>query len=94
MNFITENNRIYATDRAGKILAEVTFPTYAGISTINHTYVDKSLRGQGIADKLVKMATDKILADGNKIGASCAYAIAWFQRHPEYTVATSGLESD
>ncbi|MDE6804700.1 MAG: N-acetyltransferase [Muribaculaceae bacterium] len=90
MNFITETDRIYATDPTGKIIAEVTFPTKDGISTIDHTFVDKSLRGQGIAGELVKLAADKILADGNKIGATCPYAISWFQSHTEYPVFYSG----
>ncbi|MBD5356180.1 MAG: N-acetyltransferase [Bacteroides sp.] len=90
MNFITETDRIYATDNTGKIIAEVTFPTKDGISTIDHTYVDNSLRGQGIAGELVKLVADKILAEGNKIGATCAYAVAWFKRHPEYNVVYFG----
>lgn len=90
MNFITESNRIYTADSSGKIIAEVTFPTKAGISTINHTFVDKSLRGQGIAAELVKLAADKIIADGNQIEATCPYAITWFQSHPEYPVVGSG----
>ncbi len=90
MNFITETDRIYATDPSGKTIAEVTFPTTDGVSTINHTFVDNSLSGQGIAGELVKLAADRILADGNKIGATCSYAVAWFQRHPEYPVACSG----
>lgn len=86
MDFITENERIYATDPSGRVVAEVTFPTNdGGISIIDHTFVDNSLRGQGVAGELVKRAADKILADGNRIGATCVYAIAWFQRHPEYT---------
>lgn len=90
MEFITENDRIYATDPSGKIIAEVTFPTKDGVSTIDHTFVDSSLRGQGVAGELVKMATDKILADGNKIAATCSYAVAWFKRHPEYPLECSG----
>ena len=86
MKYITETNRIYVTDTAGEIIAEVTFPTKAGISTIDHTFVDKSLRGQGVAGELVKRAAEKILADGNKIAATCPYAISWFQRHSEYPV--------
>lgn len=86
MDFITEKERIYATDASGKVLAEVTFPTRNGVSTIDHTFVDYSLRGQGIAGRLVKLAADKILSDGNKIAASCAYALTWFQRNPEYSV--------
>lgn len=90
MNYITENDRIYATDPDGKVIAEVTFPAENGIATIDHTFVDNSLRGQGIAGELVKLAADKILADGNKIGATCTYAIVWFKRHPEYPVVCSG----
>ncbi len=85
MDYITEPDRIYATDSSGKLIAEVTFPTKDGISTIDHTFVDPSLRGQGVAGTLVKLAADKILADGNKIAATCAYGIAWFRRHPEYS---------
>lgn len=81
MEYITEKDRIYAIDAEGKTIAEITFPTLNGIATIDHTFVDKSLRGQGIADKLVRQAVDKILADGNRIAATCPYAIAWLNRH-------------
>lgn len=84
MEFITEKDRIYATDASGRIIAEVTFPLADGVATIDHTFVDPSLRGQGIAEKLVGMAVEKILADGNKADAACSYAVAWFKRHPEY----------
>ena len=90
MNFITEKDRIYAKDPSGNIIAEVTFPTKDGVSTIDHTFVDPSLRDQGIAVKLVKLAADKILAEGNKIAATCPYAVTWFQRHPEYDLVCSG----
>ena len=90
MDFITENDRIYATDPSGNVIAEVTFPTADGVSTIDHTFVDSSLRGEGIAGKLVKLAADKILTEGNKIAATCSYAVAWFKRHPEYHLVCSG----
>lgn len=87
MNYKIEADRIYATDPAGKIIAEVTFPFKDGISTIDHTFVDRSMRGQGVAAELVQLAADKILADGNKIRATCPYAITWFEDHPEYPLA-------
>lgn len=90
MEFITEKDRIYATDATGNIIAEVTFPTVDGVSTIDHTFVDPSLRGQGVASKLVKMAADEILKEGNKIAATCTYADTWFKRHPEYDLVCSG----
>lgn len=90
MEYITETDRIYAVDSSDKIIAEVTFPASDGIATIDHTFVDPVLRGQGVAAKLVKSAADKILSDGNKIAATCSYAIAWFQRHPEYPLEICG----
>lgn len=93
MEFITEKDRIFAEDSSGTLLAEVTFPTQGSISTIDHTFVADSLRGQGIAGKLVKLAADKILADGNKIAATCPYAVIWFERHPEYPIVCSGTPS-
>lgn len=90
MEYITEKERIYATDGAGRVIAEVTFPTVDGVATIDHTFVDSSLRGQGVAGELVKKAVDKIMADGNKIAATCSYAAAWLQRHPEYPSDCTG----
>lgn len=90
MVFITEKDRIYTTDSNGKVIAEVTFPTTNGISVIDHTFVDPVLRGKGIAGKLVKMAADKILTDGNKIAATCPFAVIWFKRHPEFSLVCVG----
>ena len=84
MDYITEDARIYANDGNGKVIAEINFPTRGNVATIEHTYVDDSLRGQGIAGQLMQMAVDKILADGNKMAATCSYAVAWLQKHPEY----------
>ena len=90
MDFITEKDRIYATDASGNVVAEVTFPTVNGVSTIDHTYVAPVLRGRGVAGELVKRAADKILSEGNKIAATCSYADAWFKRHPEYHLVDGG----
>lgn len=90
MDLITQPSRIYASDEHGVTIAEVTFPVKDGIATIDHTFVDTSLRGQGIAGKLVQAAVDKILADGHQIAATCPYALSWLQRHPEYKVIDTG----
>ncbi|MBP5575344.1 MAG: N-acetyltransferase [Treponema sp.] len=83
MDFIKEDNRIYATGEDGNVVAEVTFPVKDGIATIDHTFVADSLRGQGIAGKLMEEAVAKIQADGNKIAATCSYAVSWLGKHPE-----------
>lgn len=82
MDFITEPNRIYAEDASGKLLAEITFPEIKpGICTIDHTFVDHSLRGQGIAGKLTELAVSAIQMQNKQVTATCAYAQRWLEQH-------------
>lgn len=75
MELIKETNRIYATNEEGAVVAEITFAvTEEGVCTIDHTEVDDSLRGQGIAAKLVEAAVEEIKAQGKKVDATCSYA--------------------
>lgn len=84
MDFKKEPNWIYAEDEKGDIIAEVTFPVYKpGVVAINHTYVDDSLRGQGIAGKLMESCCDMLKEDGRKAILICPYAVKWFREHPE-----------
>ena len=76
--FQKEQNRIFMNDEQGNLIAEVTFPeTGPGVFTINHTFVDPSLRGQGIASKLVEAAVDEISARNGEVRATCSYAVKW-----------------
>ena len=77
--FQTEQNRIYLEDGDGRLLAEITFPeTALGVYTVDHTFVDSSLRGQGIASKLVQAAIDEIQRRrGDEVRATCSYAAKW-----------------
>ncbi len=80
--FQTEESRIYMLDEAGKVIAEITFPqTAEGEYTIDHPFVDESLRGQGIASKLVQAAVDEIEKKGGKVRATCSYAVSWLAKH-------------
>ena len=51
---------------------------------IRHTLVPEAIGGRGVASALVKAAYDYALAHGLKPVATCAYAVAWLKRHPEY----------
>ena len=82
MEFQKEPGRIYAAD-GDRLVAEVTFPARDGVAVIDHTFVDDSLRGQGVAGQLVRAAVDQIRADGMKAQATCSYARMWFAQHPE-----------
>jgi len=90
MDYKYETGRIYAQDSEGKLIAEVTFPEEGGIAVIDHTFVDDSLRGQGVAGQLVKAAADQILKDGGKIAVTCPYAVKWFAQHTEYETVDTG----
>ena len=77
-----EANRILQKDENGRVVAEITFPeTSPGIFVINHTFVDESLRGQGMASKLVQAAVDEIKRRGGKVEATCSYAKKWLSEH-------------
>ncbi|MCR5183654.1 MAG: N-acetyltransferase [Opitutales bacterium] len=84
MDFIKENERIYANDKDGKLIAEIRFSLKKGIAVITHTFVDESLRGQGIASQLVRLAVEQIRKNGVPVAATCSYAQLWLQRHPEH----------
>jgi predicted GNAT family acetyltransferase len=85
MDFTTEKNRIFKQDESGKILAEILFPDEGpGTAAITRTFVDGSLEGQGIADKLMKAAVAEIKAQGKQAAPVCSYAVKWFEKHPEH----------
>lgn len=82
MNFTVEKTRVYYNDEKGKTLAEVTFPeTEKGVYTIDHTFVDESLRGQGVAGKLVEKAVETIKNNGGEVKATCSYAVKWLEKN-------------
>lgn len=84
MEFKTTDDAVRYVDERGTVLAEVTFPEVEpGIVEINHTFVDPSLRGQGIAGELLHRATDAIADRGMRARPTCSYAVTWFEKHPD-----------
>lgn len=82
MDFKIEENRIYLENNEGKVIAEIEFEKNENNKyNIYHTFVDESLRGQGIAGKLVEMAVNEIKSKGGEPVATCSYAKAWLEKH-------------
>ncbi|MGC3955269.1 MAG: GNAT family N-acetyltransferase [Propionicimonas sp.] len=55
------------------------------VADFNHTQVDDSARGTGLAGRLVQFAFDQVRADGEwTILPTCPYVVAWVKKHPEY----------
>lgn len=67
-------------------LAEITF-VYTGdkLVIIDHTLVDESLKGQGIAKLLVAKVVERMREEGRKIIPLCPFAKAIFDKTPEYS---------
>lgn len=85
MIFKEESNRIYLDNEEGKLLAEVSFPLIKdGVVDINHTFVDPSLRGQGVAGKLMEEVVKRLKDENIKAILSCSYAVNWFDKRNEY----------
>ena len=84
MEFHHETGRVYVLGEDGSVLAQVAFPEAAGRADINHTFVDPSLRGQGVAGRLMEEAVSRLRAEGRKARATCSYAVKWFGEHPEH----------
>ena len=82
MQFIKEENRIYATNIDNETIAEVTFYEIEnGVYNIDHTFVDDSLRGQGIGSELVQEAVNTIKEKGAQVQATCPFASKWLEEN-------------
>lgn len=86
MVFIHDQNKIYLNDESNHMIAVVTFPKVRdNVVNIDHTYVDGSLRGQGIAGRLMEETVSDLRENNLKATLSCSYAVKWFEEHPECT---------
>ena len=82
LKFLTEEDRIIGIDDEGNVLAEVTFPEEEeNIVNINHTFVDDSLMGHGVANTLIEKAYEKVKSENKKAIPTCVFAIKWFKEH-------------
>ena len=75
MDFIKDGNRFYMGADKASPLAEITFAPVGNHSlVVDHTFTDPSLRGQGIAEKLLDAVADHARSGHKKLSATCSYA--------------------
>ncbi|CAH0417401.1 N-acetyltransferase [Periweissella fabaria] len=86
MEFIREPERFYQVAPDGQLLAEIDFPKIPGKNAIaiTHTFVDPSLRGQGIANQLLTAVIDYAKENDLKIKPECSFAQKVFDLTPAY----------
>ncbi|UUX32879.1 GNAT family N-acetyltransferase [Fundicoccus culcitae] len=85
MEFERKPDALVAHDADGKLIAEITFPPTDDpmVVNANHTFVDVSLRGQGVAGQLLDEMVAQMSAEGKKIKATCPYVVDKFNNEPE-----------
>jgi predicted GNAT family acetyltransferase len=86
MNQVRDNKSL----RRFELNAEgaVAFADYRlapGTVIITHTETPRSLRGRGIASRLVQGALEIIRADGLKVVAGCGFVVDYLRKHPEFS---------
>ncbi|WP_153732292.1 GNAT family N-acetyltransferase [Sporosarcina obsidiansis] len=74
----------YQHKNQGHVIAEIEWSEDNGIMMMTHTYVDDSLRGQGVAKKLLDQAAENAREKGLKMKAICSYVVNAFDRSDEY----------
>ena len=66
---------------------QVAFADYQvrdGVVVIPHVETPPSLRGGGMAGRLMQGIVEHARARGLKIAPVCPYAAAWLRRHPQH----------
>ena len=72
-------------ERDGEWIAELAFTKYRpDLMIIDHTEVDRKLRGQHVGQALVKAAVDYAREKRMKIRSRCRYAHNVLEETPEY----------
>lgn len=85
MHFQHEPGRIYV-EVQGELLAQLTYVAIdADTIDINHTFVSDTLRGQGIATRLMEEVIKLSQREQKRCVASCSYARSWLNKHTEQT---------
>lgn len=85
MEFTREENRFVHIDETGKKLAEITWQKQGDVLYVDHTFTDPSLRGQGIAGRLVDSVTEYARQEGLKIMPVCPYVVDKFNKDEQYS---------
>lgn len=83
MELIQKENGFYYIDNFEE-LAYITYYIEDNILYVDHTFVDSSLRGKGIASKLVMRAIEFVKENDYKIVPICSYVVDWFNKNQEY----------
>ena len=85
MNWKYEEGRIYCEDESKNLMAEAIFTAKTnGEMDIEHVFVDSSLRGQGVASKIMAEMAEYLRKNKLKTTATCSYAKGWLVKNKAF----------
>jgi len=70
--------------RIDRYLAVAEYRISGNTITFTHTEVPRSLRGRGIASKLVQAALEDARAEQLMVVPLCSFVASYIRKHPEY----------
>lgn len=77
-------NRVVAIDGEREV-GEITYADRGDdVWVFNHTYVNPSHRGGGVAGGLLQALVDEAIKQGKKIHPTCSFVVRAFEANPEY----------
>lgn len=74
----------YRLEEDGGLKAEITWTQLADVMVVEHTFVDESMRNQGMAKKLLDQAAAYARKHDYKMEAVCSYVVTAFERYNDY----------
>lgn len=81
-DFMIEENAIYLLNENNEEIAYVRFPKINDeVVKVTSTYVSDTLRGLGIASKLMEALYLELKNSNRKAILICSYAIKWFEKN-------------
>lgn len=86
MKFTKTEDGFVKHDENGKVIAEITYSltNNPDVVVADHTFVDSSLRGKGVAGKLLNTLVEDMKNQNKKIKASCSYIVKKFSEDSSY----------
>ncbi len=69
---------------SGEATSLIEYVRAGGRVTFVHTFVPPTLRGQGIAEQLVRFALAWARSEKLKVVPQCSYMAKFIERHPEF----------
>jgi predicted GNAT family acetyltransferase len=87
-------NKFYIGDTSEKPLAEIILTDInQDLITIEHTFVDEQLKGQGVGSVLVKEVVEFATKENKKLIPLCSFAKKEFDKNNEYKKVLYEVES-